>query len=244
MIMKKLKKLLHKTFRLTGREFMPYTYEFFYSPQRIKILKNENINLVFDIGAHNGLYGQELREDGYKGRIVSFEPLEKPFRELENRSNNDPLWNCEQFALGDTNGETEINVSGHLTSSSILSITEAHIDAYPSSDTVATELIKVCMLDSVRDKYIFEGDNVFMKVDVQGYEKHVLDGASEALKGIRLLEMELSLSEMYKGGPVMMEMLDILKDMGFDLVAINSVFVDPVSGYLLQADGIFINKNH
>ena len=241
--MKKIKKLLHNIFRITGREFMPYTYENFYSLRRIKILKNENINLILDVGAHNGLYGQELREDGYKGRIVSFEPLNKPYLELDYRSKKDSLWDCEHFALGDSICEMEINVSGHLTSSSILSISDAHIDAYPSSETIDTEIIKVTTLDAISDKYIRQNDKIFMKVDVQGSEKHVLDGASDALKDIRILEMELSLTKMYEGGPTMMEMLDILKNMGFHLVAINSVFSDPMSGYLLQADGIFVNSN-
>ena len=48
---------------------------------------------------------------------------------------------------------------------------------------------------------------------------------------------------MYESGSTMIEMIDILKNMGFDLVAINPVFSDPMSGYLLQADGIFINTN-
>ena len=241
--MKILKKFLHNVFRITGREFMPYTYENFYSLRRMKILKNENINLILDVGAHNGLYGQELREDGYRGRMVSFEPLKKPYHELGKKVKVDPLWECESVALGDSVGEEEINISGHLTSSSILSITEAHIDASPSSGTIDTEIIKVTTLDTIREKYIRHDDKIFMKVDVQGYEKHVLNGASETLKNIRVLEMELSLSTMYEGGPIMVEMLDILKNIGFDLVAINPVFSNPISGYLLQADGIFVNTN-
>jgi len=241
--MKKIKELLHDIFRITGREFMPYTYENFYSLRRIKIIKNENINLLLDVGAHNGLYGKALRKDGYGGRIVSFEPLEKPYRELAKQVKSDPLWECENIALGDAVGEVAINVSGHLTSSSILSITDAHIDAYPSSETIDTEIIKVSTLDTIRERYVRDSDKIFMKVDVQGYEKHVLNGASQTSKDIRILELELSLTEMYESGPTMIEMLDVLKSMGFVLVAINPVFSDPVSGYLLQADGIFINSN-
>lgn len=241
--MNKLKKLMHNLFRISGRDFIPYTYENFYSLRRKKILNNHNINLILDVGAHSGTYGQELREYGYKGHIVSFEPLEKPFKALDVKSKTDPLWVCENFALGDSNCELEINVSGHLTSSSILTITEDHIHASPTSETVDTQAIKVVTLDSIRDKCIRQNDNVFMKIDVQGYEKHVLIGASDSLKNIRVLEVELSLSTMYEGGPVMHEMLEILKNTGFELVAINPVFSDPVSGYLLQADGIFVNAS-
>lgn len=218
---------------------MPYTYENFYSLRRIKIIKNKNVNLVLDIGAHNGLYAKGLRRDGYDGRLVSFEPLEKPYRELKKRVKKDALWECEQIALGDSVGEGEINVSGHLTSSSILPIKDVHVDACPSSKTVAKEKIKISTLDMVRNKYIHRKDNIFMKVDVQGYEKHVLAGAAETLNDICIVELELSLMEMYEEGPTMVEVLDTMKGLGFRLVAINPVFSDPVTGYLLQADGIF-----
>lgn len=241
--MKKIKQLLHDVFKITGREFIPYTYENFYSLRRLKIIKNHNINLLFDVGAHNGLYGKELREDGYDGRLVSFEPLEKPYRELEKRVKTDPSWESEQIALGDAVGEEVINVSGHLTSSSILDISSAHVGACPSSKTVNTEKIKISTLDTIRDKYVHPDDRIYLKIDVQGYEKHVLNGAVQTLPEVRLLELELSLTEMYQNGPTMMEMLELMKNKGFRLVAIDPVFSDPVSGYLLQADGIFVNTN-
>ena len=186
-------------------------------------------------------------EKNYEKMVMTdelfLEPLKKPHHELEKRVKAGSLWECEQVALGYLPGEEDINVSGHLTSSSILSITEAHVNAYPTSETIDTERIKVTTLDTIREKYILHDDNIFMKVDVQGYENHVLNGASGTLKNIRALEMKLSLSKMYEGGPIMMEMLDILKSMGFDLVAINPVFSDPMTRYLLQVDGIFINTN-
>ena len=91
-MMQNFKKLLHKAFRITGRDFMPYTFENFYSLRRIKIMRGNNINLVIDVGAHRGTYGNELRNDGYRGRIVSFEPLAGPFNELRKKVEKDSLW--------------------------------------------------------------------------------------------------------------------------------------------------------
>jgi len=240
--MKQLKKILHKIFRLSGRDFLPYTYDNFYYIRRQKILASEGVNLVLDVGAHNGAYGQQLREDGFDGRIVSFEPLSEVFQILKEKAEQDESWECEQLAIGDSIGESIINISGHLSSSSILSITERHVNASPSSNTVSTEKIKVATLDSLKEQYISSDDKVFMKVDVQGYEKHVLNGASNTLNQIQVIELELSLTKMYEGGPLLAEMLSHLGRLGYSLVGINQVFSEPDTGHMLQADGIFIRK--
>lgn len=241
-MMKQIKKILHKIFRLSGRDFLPYTYENFYSLRRLKIIDNENINVVLDVGAHNGAYGKNLREDGYSKRIISFEPLNEAFQFLKQKADSDMYWECQHLALGDSIGKTTINVSGHLTSSSILPITDRHVDASPSSGTITTQEINVATLDSLSEKIIKPEDKIFMKVDVQGYEKHVLNGAKNTLNQIHVIELELSFSKMYEGGPLFSEMLSFLDQLGFSLVAINQVFSDPATGHMLQADGVFIRK--
>lgn len=240
--MKQIKKILHKIFRISGRDFLPYTYDNFYSLRRSKILANETINLVLDIGANKGTYSHELRENGYSGRVISFEPLYEPFQILKKESEHDPLWDCEQIALGDSIGETTINVSEHITSSSILHISDRHTTACPSSNTVGTEKINVSTVDSLREKYFRSDDRILMKIDVQGYEKHVLDGARLSLEQTCVIEIELSLVEMYECGPLLKDMLVFLEQLGFTLVAINPVFSDPATGYMLQVDGILTRK--
>lgn len=237
--MNQLKKTVHKLFQMSGRDFLPYTYDNFYSLRRFKILENAKINLVLDIGANEGTYAQQLRDDGFSGRIISFEPLYEPFQILKKKSRYDSLWDCEQIALGDSIGETTINVSEHITSSSILPITDNHISACPSSNTVGTEKINVATVDSLREKYFRLDDRILMKIDVQGYEKHVLDGARVSLDQTQVIEIELSLARMYEGGPLLKNMLTFLEELGFSLVAINPVFSDPATGYTLQVDGIF-----
>lgn len=240
--MNQLKKAAHKIFRISGRDFLPYTYDNFYSLRRFKIIKNEKINLALDIGANKGTYAQQLRDDGFSGRIISFEPLCEPFQILKKESRCDPLWDCEQIALGDSIGRTTINVSQHITSSSILTITDSHISACPSSNTVGTEEINVATVDSLREKYFRLDDRILMKIDVQGYEKHVLGGARLSLEQTQVIEIELSLVKMYEGGPLLKDMLTFLEEFGFSLVAINPVFSDPATGYMLQVDGIFTKK--
>lgn len=240
--MTKLKKLIHKIFRFSGRDFLPFTYEYFYSIRKIKILTANNINFLIDVGAHDGSYGGKMREYGFAGKMVSFEPLKNPFLDLEKKANMDSLWDCENIAIGDSVGESTINVSGHLTSSSILAISDKHVEALPTSSSIGREVINISTLDTVMKKYNEEDDKILLKIDVQGYEKPVLDGALDVLKKTKIIEIELSFSEMYKGGIQYMEMLTFLEKLGFTLIAINPIFSDPKTGYMLQADGLFINK--
>ncbi|MFZ0506744.1 MAG: hypothetical protein WAM29_01280 [Methylocella sp.] len=55
-------------------------------------MRDRKITLVLDIGANKGQYGKSLRDTiGYKGRIVSFEPLREAFAILQQTAASDPL---------------------------------------------------------------------------------------------------------------------------------------------------------
>lgn len=88
--------------------------------QQIDLLRRHNINLVFDIGANVGQYGQRLREMGYAGQIVSFEPQPDAFQGVKSKADGDPNWTAVDCAIGDYSGEAQINVSQNSYSSSIL----------------------------------------------------------------------------------------------------------------------------
>lgn len=59
---------------------------------RARVLSELSIDLVLDVGANRGQYASELRSMGYRGRIISFEPLPSAFAELSTTLASDPLW--------------------------------------------------------------------------------------------------------------------------------------------------------
>lgn len=240
--MNQLKKVAHKLFQMFERDFLPYTFDNFVSLRRKKFLLSKQIDLVLDVGANKGIYAQKIRESNFTGRIISFEPLPAPFNELKNKVSKDDLWSCENFALGNFDGETSMNVSGHETSSSLLSMTQTHVNAMPSSATVGKERVQVTRLDSVYTKFFNPDDRIYLKIDVQGYEREVLKGAKKTLKQVHVVEIELSMVPMYEGAPVMTEMFTLLEGMGYTLVSIVPVFSDLQTGHMLQADGIFVKS--
>src|SRR5687767_14914990 len=77
---------------------------------RFKLIHNHNIDLILDVGANDGHFGLELRANGYKGQIISFEPLLDAFAILKERASHDPSWQALNYAIGDSNSVSEINV--------------------------------------------------------------------------------------------------------------------------------------
>ena len=151
--------------------------------RRSAILKENSIDLVLDVGAHKGWYSADLRAFGYTGRIISFEPQLVPFQELEKRSCDDPLWKVSRNALGDIDDTVILHVSGSPESSSLLNILPAHTEALTNSKVIGEEEISVSRLDSIFDQYCNPSDRVFLKMDVQGFEKKSSQGLTYAWIG-------------------------------------------------------------
>jgi hypothetical protein len=80
-------------------------------PDPTDFLVARHVDVVLDVGANVGRFGQRLRERGYRGTIVSFEPIETVFSELKVLAARDGNWQAHRLALGATAGLTVINVS-------------------------------------------------------------------------------------------------------------------------------------
>ena len=216
-----------------------------YNPQadparrRNLLLTHYRTDLVLDVGANVGQFAVELRRAGYRGRIVSFEPLSSAFRQLAVRAAGDSAWTVHDFALSDADAVASLNVAGNSMSSSLLGMLETHARSAPESAYVATERVSTRRLDGIFNSLADTGPGVYLKIDTQGAELKVLDGAGEALQKIDTLELELSLVPLYEGGPLLPDMMALLAARGYELVGLEPGFSDARTGRLLQVDGIF-----
>lgn len=204
--------------------------------RRAARLISRNIGAVLDVGANVGQYASDLRQFGYRGLIISFEPLSSAFAELRRRSAEDSLWHCYQMALGDTDGEGVVNVASNLASSSFLPMRSEHRNAAPSISYIGTETVRVRRLDSLNIEF---SAPAMLKLDVQGFENRVLAGASETLRPIALIECELSVTTLYDGQPSFRDMIDIFANLGFEVIDLDPAFYDPRDGRILSADVTF-----
>jgi len=210
--------------------------------RRMHLLRSNRIDLVFDVGANFGQYATSLRECGYRGRIVSFEPLTSAFSRLEANAKGDPLWEVVNIGLGDRDERATINIAGNSQSSSLLEMLPAHLKSAPVSAYVGKEEITVSRLDSVFSKYHRRGDRTFLKLDAQGYERKILEGASRSLTDIQGIQLEMSIEPLYSDEMPYLEMLGYLAGIGITLASIEPGFGDPESGRMLQMDGIFFRS--
>ena len=212
--------------------------------QLYSLLTNDRLNVVLDIGANVGQYGTELRELGYSGRIVSVEPLASAHAKLSERALHDDKWLvAPRCAIGATEGEVRINIAGNSVSSSVLSMNTVHSDAAPGSSYVGSELTPLMSLDRACAQFIGPSDRVFLKVDTQGYEWAVLDGATDTLKQVHALSIEASLVELYERQHLWANVVERLTSSGWKVWDIQPAFSDPRSGQLLQVDLLFVRAD-
>ena len=235
-----IKSVIRKLVRNCGFDIHRYNSATSSDAQFIEMLRNHKVNLIFDIGANIGQFGKYLRNIGYQGRIVSFEPLTSARRKLLIVSRHDPLWDvAPQAAIGSEDGEISIHISGNSVSSSTLNMLDSHLNSAPESSYIGSERVLLRCLDSLASQYLTSETILFIKIDTQGYEDQVIKGATQTLEKATGLQVELSLVPLYEGQRLYDYIVVQLKLVGFSLWGISPAFTDIQTGRLLQVDANF-----
>ena len=146
------------------------------------------------------------------------------------------------MALGHQDGTITLNLAANSASSSVLPMLPAHAAADPESRYIGSENVDLRTLDSVEKDFVTKAERIFLKLDVQGFEHKVLQGAEEFLNRVLGIQIELSLLPLYEGEHLFDPMLHYLEDLGYDLWSVIPGFVDPATSRLLQVDAIFFRK--
>ncbi len=232
-VIKQLARILNLDIRKLSRSF---------SYQLSNFIISTNIDLIIDVGANRGQFGQECRQFGYSGQILSYEPLKSAYSLLQNRSKSDSKWECYNLALGDENTSELINISRNHASSSILDMTFDHVRNAPNSVYVAKEEIIIKRLDDVWDNHVLNVSpkNILLKIDTQGYEDQVMKGAVKSIEYIDSVILEMSFEELYDGQVLFDQHVKDMNELGFILYNIDPGLVDHHSGRLLQIDALFV----
>jgi FkbM family methyltransferase len=237
------KHALHSLAEASGLELRKTSL---YSSQKLrhrKLFSLLDIDLLIDVGANAGQFATLVRNHGYQGAILSFEPSSAAHRELVKAAAADPLWTvADRMALGATSGEVEINIAANSFSSSILPMLDTHLSAAPQSQYIQREQVPMHRLDDVLPDDA-DSSTIFLKLDVQGFEPQVLSGAAHTLSRASAVQLEMSLLPLYEGELLLSQMCCTMSAKGFDLWDLEPSFRDPDTGRLLQVDGIFTKQS-
>lgn len=179
-----------------------------------KFLKPEMVCL--DVGSNIGYYVcLESQIIGNKGKIFAIEPSPLNFKYLEKNVKLQGQKNIElfNFACGNQDGQIKFLVSNRSNWSRVAS--NDLIDAPPDA-IIDTVKIPIKQIDSfVHEQNLEKLD--FVRMDVEGYERNILDGMKNTLQTFKpLLQLEIHLFIM--GPDATRELFDFFTNMGYVVI--------------------------
>lgn len=198
------------------------------------------INCVLDVGAHHGAFGGLVREAGFGGLIASFEPLNGSFEVLTAETRKDPRWEVHQVAFGSRSATVDLNVARDQRFSSFRRPSPYARRAFPESAVDRHESVEVRRLDEVFPEVVHVRDpRVFLKIDTQGWDLEVLEGATGCLDVIQAVQSEVAVKTVYEGVATYREAIPRLNELGFELSGIYPVVRDEQLR-IVELDCVFI----
>ena len=153
-------------------------YQYWEQEHLKKVFKKYQIDCVFDVGANFGQYAQMIRRDvGYKGLIISFEPIPKAAQHLRALAKNDVNWIIQEEALSFENGEQIFKIMHDSQFSSLSAPNHQDTTLFKSFNKIIEEVaVKTETLESAyaRLKTTNDFKSPFLKLDTQGYDTTIL----------------------------------------------------------------------
>lgn len=206
------------------------------------IIDENGINLVLDVGANVGQFGTDLRNAGFTGEIISFEPASSPFQDLVKRSQRDKLWTVFNFALGDSIREADLHIANNSGLSSSILEPNLHSIYFPTIIFDQTERIQISTLSNFVKNQNLTDRRILLKIDTQGYENLILQGATEIFDSVISTYLELSLVELYGEEATALSILNTLSNLGHEISDIQRG-IQSKDGKLLQIDVLTIKSS-
>jgi FkbM family methyltransferase len=206
------------------------TYKAYIDRGERQILQNvlRHGAVAVDAGANIGIYSEFLsRCVGPSGVVHAFEPSPDNFMRLRRVTRNLPNVRSCLAAVGERSGETTLYISDKL-----------NVDhrAYPTGDD-ARRAIQVGMV--ALDDYFKPGERVdLLKLDIQGYEFHALQGAKRVLDenpDVKLL-LELWPYGLQHAGSGWNELIEMLRRYGMAIMSVNAYGLVPFEACKVRAD--------
>jgi FkbM family methyltransferase len=210
-----------------------------------RLLAHYRVDCVFDVGANQGQYARMLRKVGYRGLIVSFEPVPEIAAALRDRAAADGRWLVVQQALAGHDGEQTFNVMRGDQFSSLSNPRHDDVDLFRDRNQIVRSLaVTTSTLASAFERLRAELGFVrpFLKLDTQGYDTEIVRGSRSTMRHFVGLQSELAIVRLYESSIDFREALELYQECGFEL----SAFVPNNEGRfprLIEVDCIMVRAD-
>ncbi len=240
-----LKNILDSVFHPLGLNVERYFGKELALESLVKQANLYKIDLLLDVGANTGQFSMKMIKAGFNRQVLSFEPLSSAYPLLQQNSRKYQNWKVfDRCAIGDMDGEIEINISMNSHSSSILQVNKEHTDAAPSAAFIGKETVPIRRLDSLAGSFS-SFHNILLKIDTQGFEKNVLAGAEKLIgEKVKMIQLEMSLLPLYEGVLPFEEMVQYLARLNFKPLFYSPGYIDRTTDQIQQLEGYFIKNNN
>lgn len=243
-----LKTFFKRGLRLAGQwaECEHYYNRYAMAYHLSRLFSKQSIDCVIDVGGHQGGYGNFLRtEVGYRGVILSFEPVEGNFLKLQQAAKRDDRWFTHQMALGDRCGRFEMNVMKAGLLNSFLAPEPDGVPDFAKWNVIEKrEPVECRTLDSLKEELTRRHGwrNVYLKIDTQGYDFKVMQGAAQTLGQVRGLQTEASIRPLYQGMVPFEKVYAHLQAVGFQATGMYPVARDSFQR-LVEFDLVMVRED-
>ncbi len=205
-----------------------------------------DVDLVLDVGANRGQFGRSLRDLGYAGPLVSFEPAAGPRTELAAHAAADGAWSVRPWALGSAAHDAELHAVDEESELGSLHGPSTFGQEWKGAlGRTRTEVVPVRRLDEVWDDVAGPdgAERVLLKLDTQGHDLEAFRGAGRLVRPggpVVAVLTEVAVLPIYDGMPTMSEHLAELADAGWALSGLHPVSFDRATLRVIELDALLV----
>lgn len=198
-----------------------------------------SIDCVIDVGANKGQFALASYLFLSPLCYYAFEPNPRCIKRLSKVLSLFRQYSCRDIALSESASLVQLNLTNREDSSSLLNPTKLQETSFGVHATFSRVFTRSSTLDlEFQDP---PGQNILLKIDVQGLEMQVLKGGSSFLRFCSYVLVECSHLPLYSGQVLYPDVHEFLNSSNFCLISVSNKFF--VDSSLLQADYLYINQN-
>jgi FkbM family methyltransferase len=211
-----------------------------------RIVEFAGIDFVFDVGANAGQYVDLLRKTvGFKGHILSVEPIPTLAAALEIRAIGDGSWTVLASALDAKSGIAQFNIMKGSQFSSLLAPANDYEGKFQGQHAVAEVIdVPVSTIDEIfsTQQMLHKFSRPLLKLDTQGTELRVLEGSRNVLHNFPVIQTEIGFQSIYSGAAHFQQYLEYFERNNFVL---SGLFPNNEGHFprLLEMDAVFIQRD-